>query len=473
MIQSVTAQPVNGKVTLDDTAVQAFKAQLRGDLIHPDDVAYDDARKVYNGMIDKRPALIARSADVADVIAAVNFGREHGLTIAVRGGGHSLGGQALCDDGLVIDLSRLRGIRVDPTNRTVRVEGGCTWEDVDHATAAFGLAVPSGIMSNTGVGGLTLGGGHGYLTRKFGLTIDSLLGADVVLADGRFVTASADENPDLFWALRGGGGNFGVVTSFLFKAHPVSSVYAGLMFWPFDKTAEVMRWFRDFITSAPEDLNGWCGTLTVPPAAPFPEALHGQKVCGIMWCYTGLLEEAESVFKPIRGFGPPVLDWVGPMLLPALNGMFNAAYPPGALQWYSKGDIFNELSDEAIALHIKYSAQLPTMLSTMHLYPINGAVHRVGEADTAWGYRKAMFSVSFNGADPDPANYERLRQWVRDYWLALHPHSAGGAYVNFLMEDGEDRVKAAYRDNYARLAQVKAKYDPMNLFHVNWNIKPA
>ena len=473
MTLPIATQSINNKITPDENAIQQFKILLRGEIVRPGDPSYDDARKIYNAMIDKRPALIVRCVDVADVIAAVNFGRDNGMTIAIRGGGHNLGGLATCDDSLVIDLSRMRSTRVDPANSTIRVEGGCNWEDVDHAGHPFGLAVPAGFVSNTGVAGLTLGGGHGYLTRKYGLTIDNLLSADIVLAEGRFVTASADENPDLFWALRGGGGNFGVVTSFLFKAHPVSTVYGGLMFWSFDKTAEVMRWYADFIAKAPEDIYGWCGTLTVPPAAPFPESLHGQKVCGIMWCYLGSLDKAEQAFEPIRGFGQPVMDWVGPIPFPALNSMFNAAYPPNQLQWYIKGDIFEELSDEAIALHVKYSAQLPTLLSTMHLYPINGAVHRVGEQDTPWTYRKALFSATYVGVDPDPANNPRMIQWCKDYWLALHPHSAGGAYVNFLMDDSQDRVEASYRGNYARLVKVKAKYDPQNLFHVNQNIKPV
>lgn len=458
---------------LSEDIIQGFMAQLRGSLVQPTDLAYNETRKLYNGMIDKRPALIARCVDVADVIAAVNFGREHGCDIAIRGGGHAVGGQAMCDGGLVIDLSRMRGIRVDPSNQSVRVEAGCIWEDVDHATHVFGLAVPAGIISNTGVAGLTLGGGHGYLTRKYGLTIDNLLSADVVLADGRFVTASAEEHPDLFWALRGGGGNFGVVTSFLFKAHPVSTIVGGFTLWTFDKTAQIMRWFADFIADAPEDLNGWCTTMVVPPMPPFPEALYGQKAVGMMWCYTGLLEEAEAAFKPVREVGDLAMDWLVPMPLPMLNSMFNAAYPPNQLQWYVKGDIFNTLSDEAIALHAKYSAQLPTAYSTVHLYPINGATHRVDERDTAWTARKSLLSVTYVGIDPDPANNALITQWCRDYWLALHPHSSGAAYVNFLTDDTPDRVVAAYGKNYARLAQIKAKYDPNNLFHINQNIRPA
>ena len=299
-------------------AVRAFdsgtlQANLRGELIQPGDAGYDAARKVYNGMIDKRPALIVRCADVADVIAAVNFGRENGLLVSIRGGGHNAGGLGICDGGLVIDLSRIRYTHVDPETGTVRVGGGCTWADVDHATHAFGLAVPSGIISTTGVGGLTLGGGMGHLTRQCGLTIDNLIAADVVLADGRYVTANEQQHADLFWALRGGGGNFGVVTSFVFKAHPIHTVYAGPMLWELDKAPAVMAWYREFITQAPENINGFFAFLTVPPGPPFPEHLHHKKMCGIVWCYTGPLEQAEATFKPIRSNVPPALDLVGPL----------------------------------------------------------------------------------------------------------------------------------------------------------------
>ncbi|HLZ21921.1 MAG TPA: FAD-binding oxidoreductase [Ktedonobacterales bacterium] len=459
-------------VRLAEADVQALSANLRGDLIQPGDAGYEEARKVYNGMIDKRPALIARCVDVADVMAAVNFAREHHLTVAVRGGGHNGPGLGTCDDGLVINLSRMKGIRVDPANRTVRVEGGCIWGEVDHATHPFGLAAPSGFISTTGVGGLTLGGGIGYLSRTLGLSLDNLLGVDMVLADGSFVTASADENADLFWAVRGGGGNFGVVTSFLFRLHPISTVYGGPMIWPIEQAADLLKFWRDFILTAPEDINGWFGFVTVPPAPPFPEAFQLKKMCAIVWCYTGPQEQAEERFASIRAFGTPVIDFAGPIPWPALQSLFDALYPPG-MQWYWKADFFNELSDQAIALHAKYGEELPTMFSTMHLYPINGAVHRVGKNDTAFSFRDANFSEVMVGVDPDPANNERMIQWARDYWLALHPYSAGGAYVNMMMDEGEDQVKAAYRDNYARLAQIKAKYDPTNLFHVNQNIKPG
>lgn len=457
---------------LTEKAISEFRAQLRGELIQPGDSTYDEARKVYNGMIDKHPALIAQCVDVADVINAVNFGRDNHLTIAVRGGGHNGPGFGTCDDGLVIDLSRMRGIRVDPANSTVRVEGGCVWGDVDHATHPFGLAVPTGFLSSTGVGGLTLGGGIGYLSRRYGLTIDNLLGVDMVLADGRFVTASANENADLFWAVRGGGGNFGVVTSFLFKGNPVHTVYGGPMIWPLDMAADLIHFWQDFILDAPDDMNGWFGFITVPPVAPFPEQYHLQKMCAIVWCYTGAHETAETAFKPIRQFGPPAIDFAGPIPLPALQSMFDGLYPAG-LQWYWRADFFNGYDDKVIGLHVKYGSQLPTMHSTMHIYPINGAAGRVGPHDTAWGYRDAKFAQVIVGVDPDPQNNERMTEWAKDYWLALHPYSAGGGYVNMIMDEGEERVKAAYGDNYARLAQIKAKYDPQNLFHVNQNIKPA
>lgn len=459
-------------VAIDDTEVQELASHLRGTLLRPGDAGYDEARQVYNGMIDKHPALIAKCVDVADVMAAVNFGRDHQLTVAVRGGGHNGPGLGTCDDGLVIDLGGMKGIRVDPVTRTARVEGGCTWGDVDHATHPFGLATPSGFISTTGVGGLTLGGGIGYLSRTLGLTIDNLLSVDIVLADGSFVTASSDEHSDLFWAVRGGGGNFGVVTSFLFQLHPISTVYGGPMLWPLEQMAEVMTFWRDFILNAPEEINGWFGLVTVPPAPPFPEQFHLQKMCAVVWCYTGEMEQAAPHFQPIRETLPPAVDFAGPIPWPVLQSLFDALYPKG-LQWYWKTDFFTDLSDKAIALHEKYGAQLPTMHSTMHLYPINGAVHRIGSGDTAFSFREANFAEVIVGVDPDPANNERMIGWAKDYWMALHPYSAGGGYINMMMDEGTDSVQTAYRDNYARLAQIKATYDPGNLFHVNQNIKPT
>ena len=458
---------------LDEATVEQFGGDLRGELIQPDDDGYDEARKVYNAMIDKRPRMIARCADVADVITSVNFARENEVLLAIRGGGHNGGGLGLVDDGLVIDLSGLSSVRVDQQERTVRVEGGATWGDVDHASHAFGMAVPTGIISTTGVAGLTLGGGHGYLARKYGLTIDNLLEADVVLADGSFVKASEEENEDLFWAIRGGGGNFGVVTSFLFRGNPVSTIYGGAMLWELDQAEEIMRWYREFSLQAPEDLYGFFAFLCVPPGPPFPEHLHNKNMCAVVWCYSGAVEEAEEAFRPIREeVGPAAFEFLGPMPLPVLNSLFDPLLPPG-LQWYWRGDFVNELSDEAIALHLEYGAALPTPLSTVHIYPIDGAVHRVGNDETAFSRRDANWSAVFVGIDPDPANAERITEWTKEYYEALHPYSAGGAYVNFMMDEGQERIKTTYRDNFERLVTIKNKYDPTNLFRVNQNIRPA
>ena len=361
----MTAQTIRTSSTIVPAErIEQFIDSLRGEVILPVDVGYDAARTVYNGMIDRYPAIIARCVDVGDVIAAVTFAREQGMLLAVRGGGHNGAGLGTCDGGLVIDLARLNGVHVDPVARTVRVGGGCTWGDVDHATHAFGLATPSGIISTTGVGGLTLGGGLGHLTRRFGLTIDNLLGVDMVLADGRFVTASAEEHEDLFWAVRGGGGNFGVVTSFLFQLHPLDTVIAGPTLWPLDQAAEVMRWYREFIVDAPEELNGFFAFLTVPPAPPFPEELHLKKMCGVVWCYTGSEAEVDAVFGPVLRVGTPALHGVQPMPYPMLQGAFDGLYPPGD-QWYWKADFVRELSDEAIARHIEHATVMPTPQSTM------------------------------------------------------------------------------------------------------------
>ncbi|MGZ5092817.1 MAG: FAD-binding oxidoreductase [Burkholderiales bacterium] len=457
---------------MNSAMIQAFTTTLRGKLIQPGEADYDAARKVYNAMIDRHPRMIVRCVDVADVMSAVTFARDQKLLLAVRGGGHNGGGLGICDDGLVIDLSGMRDVRVDPSACTVRVAGGATWGDVDHATHAFGLACPSGIISTTGVGGLTLGGGIGHLTRKFGLAIDNLLEVDVVLADGRFVRASEKENPDLFWALRGGGGNFGVVTSFLFRLHPLKNVIGGPTLWHLDEAGKVMRWYRDFIRKAPPELNGWFAFITVPPVPPFPEALHLKKVCAVVWSYTGPESEAEKVFAPIRAFGPPALYGIHAMPYPALQSAFDPLYPPGH-QWYWRADFVNELTDAAIAVHTEYAAQMPTPQSTMHLYPIDGKAHAVGNADTAFSYRDANWAAVIVGVDPDPAKREAITAWTKRYWEALHPHSAGGAYVNFMMDEGQDRVQATYRGNYERLARVKQKYDPANLFRVNQNVRPA
>jgi FAD/FMN-containing dehydrogenase len=456
--------------SLVTSIIEDFKQTVRGNVILPEDSEFDDARKVYNGMIDKHPGMIVNCTDVADVIAAINFGRENNLLVAIRGGGHNGGGLGLCDDGLVIDLSGIKYVRVDPAEKTVRVGGGNVWGEVDHATHPFGLAVPAGIISTTGVGGLTLGGGVGHLSRKYGLTIDNLLEADMVLADGTFVTVNPDQHPDLYWAIRGGGGNFGVVTSFKFKAHPVKSVFGGPTLWPIEKTEEIMEWYHEFIHDATEELNGFIATLIIP-GDPFPEHLHNKQFCGIVWCYTGNSGTEEEIFKPVFDMDP-LFEHLGIMPYPAIQSLFDGLMPPG-MQWYWRADFFNELGQEVRAQHLKFGSNIPTPLSQMHLYPISGAAGRVGNEETPWAYRDAKYAGVYVGVDPDPANAEKLTQWAKDYWNALHPYSSGGAYSNFMMDEGQDRVKASYKHNYERLAKIKYKYDPNNLFKVNQNIIPV
>jgi len=453
-------------------SIDQLKSAFRGALIQPGDADYESARKVYNGMIDKHPQLIAKCVDVADVIAAVNFGRENNLLTAIRGGGHNGGGLGTCDGGLVIDVSRMKGIRVNPTEKTVRVEPGCVWGDVDHATHAFGMAVPCGFISTTGVPGLTLGGGIGYLTRRYGLTIDNLLSVDMVLADGSFVTSDSKNNPDLFWAVRGGGGNFGVITSFEFRMQPVDMVQFGPTFWPLEQSGEVLRAYREFIKQAPEDVSGFFAFLVVPPAPMFPEHLHMKKVCAIVWCCTASAEQTDAATKSMRSVGTPLLDHVGPAPFPVVQSMFDGLFVTG-LQWYWRADNFTDLNEEAIAQHVRHGSEVPTMLSTMHLYPVNGAAQRVGKNETAYSFREALFAEVIVGVDPDPANAEKITNWCKEYWDALHPFSAGGAYLNFMMDEGQERIQASYRDNYQRLAVIKKKYDPNNFFRVNQNIRPA
>lgn len=460
----------NSVKQLDPSVIAAFGAQLRGTLVMPSDAAYDDTRKVYNGMIDKHPGLFAMCVDVADVMASVNFGREHNLLLAIRGGGHNGGGLGLCNEGLVIDLSGLKYVRVDTAANTVRVGGGNLWGEVDHATHPFGLAVPAGIISSTGVGGLTLGGGVGHLSRKYGLTIDNLLEADMVLADGSFVTVNKEQHPDLFWAIRGGGGNFGIVTSFKFQAHPVSTVFGGPTLWPIEQTEEIMAWYHEFLKEAPDDLNGFIATMVIP-GPPFPETLHNKAFCGIVWCYTGDLEKAPAAFEPILA-KDPIFQHVGEMPYPVIQTMFDGLFPHG-LQWYWRADFFKELGPEIRAQHLKFGSSIPTPLSQMHLYPISGAASRVGAEETPWAYRDASYSGVIVGVDPDPENAPKITDWCKAYWEALHPYSAGGAYSNFMMEEGQERVQASYKHNYKRLAQIKGSYDPDNLFRVNQNIIPT
>jgi FAD/FMN-containing dehydrogenase len=451
-------------------SISSLKEKLKGEIILPTDDNYDEARSIYNGMIDKRPGLIVKCKNTDDVIAAVQFAQNEGIEVSIRSGGHSGPGLALVDDGMVIDLSPMKGIKVDPKNKTAKVEPGCTWGEVDAATHEYGLATVSGVISTTGVGGLTLGGGHGYLTRKYGLTIDNLISADVVLADGSLIHASEKENTDLFWALRGGGGNFGVVTSFEYRLHPVKNVIAGPMFWPIDQLETTMKWYRDWLPEMPDDLYAFYLVAEVAAGDPFPEEIHGKKVCGLLWCYTGPGNQFEGFIQQARDVAEPLFEFTGEMPYPTLQSMFDGLYPKGH-QWFWKGDFVKDLSDEAIQEHKKF-AKVPTSQSTMHLYPVDGAAHEVGSDETAWNKRDARWSMVIVGVDPDPENAEKIKKWARDYWEALHPHTLGGSYINFMMEEGQDRVEASYGENYERLQKVKTKYDPENFFHVNQNIKP-
>jgi hypothetical protein len=458
--------------SLSDLALRDL-ADLSDNLIGPTDPGYDEARAVHNGMIDRHPALIIRCGSPGDVARAIAFGRDHDVAIAVRGGGHNGGGLGVVDDGVVIDLSRMADVVVDPSSGTVTVGGGATWGDVDRATAEHGCVVPSGIISTTGVGGLTLGGGLGHLTRGLGLSIDNLVGAEVVLADGSLVHADANEHPDLFWGLRGGGGNFGVVTAFEFRTNPLgATVMAGPTFWPIEQLPEVMRFYREFLPAAPRNLGGFFASMTVPPVDMFPAELHMRKVAAVMWCIDGSEEEATRLLAPVHDVGTPLLHGVGPMPHPVLQSLFDGLYTKG-LQCYWRADFVNELSDELIAKHLEWSEKLPSMHSTMHLYPIDGAAHDVGSADTAFSYRDTQWAEVIFGVDPDPAHADDIRDWCVGYWDATHPFSAGGAYVNFMMDEGQERVRATYRNNYDRLARVKAQYDPDNVFRVNQNIHPA
>lgn len=455
---------------LQEDILQAFATEIKGELIYPNSPGYDDARQVYNGMIDKQPGLIVKCVDVADVMASVNFGRNNKLLTAVRGGGHNAGGLGICDDGLVIDLSGIKFIRVNTTDNTVQVGGGNVWGEVDHGTHPFGLAVPAGIISTTGVGGLTLGGGVGHLSRKYGLTIDNLLEADMVLADGSFVTVNANQKDDLFWAIRGGGGNFGIVTAFKFQAHPVKSVYAGPTLWPIEKTEEIMEWYHGFIHHAPDELNGFITTLNIP-GPPFPPELHHKKFIGIVWCYSGNVINGPEIFKPVMELNP-LFEHVGEMPYPSVQTLFDGLFPPG-MQWYWKADFYTDIPQEAATVHKKFGAKIPTPLSQMHMYPISGAASRVDNNDTPWAYRDAKYAGVIVGVDPDAANAEKIMNWSKAYWNALHPYSSGGTYLNFIMDEGQERIKASYRDNYERLTKIKHRYDPDNFFRTNQNIVPT
>jgi FAD/FMN-containing dehydrogenase len=451
--------------------VGQLRDQVRGETITAEDAAYEDARRVHNAMIDRRPRVIIRCADADDVVAAVNFARESGLDLAVRGGSHSVPGFGTADDAVVIDLSRMQAVEVDPEMRTARAQGGATWGVFNDATHAHGLATTGGIISTTGIGGLSLGGGIGYLSRGLGLSCDNLLSAEVVTAAGRILTASEREDEDLFWAIRGGGGNFGVVTSFEYRLHPVREIYGGPMLYELKDAGTVLAFYRDYIRDAPEELGGFPAWQIAPPLPFIPENRHGDTFLIFVACWAGPVEEGEAALKPFREVAPVVAEHVGPMPYPALNSAFDDLVPPG-LQHYWKANFVKELTDEAIDAHLEHGPKVPAVNSTVHIYPINGACHRVAPDATAFAYRDATFATVIAGMWPDPADNDANIAWVRDFYDATAPHSEEGGYINFMADDDQDRIRANYRQNYDRLVDVKRKYDPDNLFHLNQNIRP-
>ena len=451
--------------------VDLLRDRVTGGIVTPDDPAYDEARTVYNAMIDRRPELIIRCANREDVVAGVDYARDHGLALAVRGGGHSVPGFGTADDAVVVDLSGLQRVTVDPEARTARAQGGCTWGAFNDATHAHGLATTGGVISTTGVGGLTLGGGIGYLARGVGLSCDNLISAEVVTADGRTLRASERENDDLFWAIRGGGGNFGVVTEFEFGLHPVSEIYGGPMFFELEDAGTVLRFYRDFIQDAPAEFGGFPAWQIAPPLPFIPEARHGQPFLAFVACWAGPIEEGEKALAPFREVAPIVAEHVGPMPYPALNSAFDALVPAG-LQHYWKANFVTELTDEIIEAHLEHGPRVPVVNSTVHIYPINGACHDVAADATAFAYRDATFATVIAGMWPDPADNEANVAWVRDYYEATAPLSEEGGYVNFMAGDDQNRIKANYKGNYGRLVEVKRAYDPDNLFRVNQNITP-
>lgn len=452
-------------------SVEPLREQVRGDVIDQASDEYEQARHVYNAMIDRRPAVIVRAVNAGDVMTAVGFARGNGLAVAVRGGGHSVPGFGTWDDAVVIDLARMRGVHVDPRNRTARADGGATWGDFNAATHAFGLATTGGIISTTGVGGLTLGGGIGYLARGCGLSVDNLISADVVTADGRFLTCSERENEDLFWAIRGGGGNFGVVTSFEFKLHPVGSIYGGPMFYDMRDARTVLEFFREFIKDAPEEMGAFPAFQIAPPLPFIPEDRHGRPHVAIIGCWAGPMVEGERRFRAFHEAAEVVAEHVGPMPYPALNSAFDALVPPG-LQHYWKANYARELTDDAISAHLEHAPRLPAVNSTVHLYPIDGACHRVPADATAFGHREASYAVVLAGMWPDASQNQANIKWVRDYSDAITPHSEAGGYVNFMSEDDSLRTADNYGGSYERLVAAKRRYDPENLFRANQNIKP-
>ena len=457
-------------------AIEEFQLKFRGPLIKPGDERYDEVRQVWNGMIDKRPALIARCTGSADVVAAINFARSHNLPVSVRGGGHNAAGNAVCDDGLMIDLSLMKGIHVDPHARTARAEAGVTWAELDRETQAFGLATPGGVVSTTGIAGLTLGGGHGWLRRKYGLACDNLLSADIITAAGQFLTASETENSDLFWAIRGGGGNFGIVTSFEYRLHPVGpEVMAGVIFYPFAAAKTVLAGWRDFMASAPDEISSNANLWSIPPTPHFPAELHWQPMCGVAALYAGPVEAGQQALQPLRELADPIADASAPLPFTVMQAMFDPFFPKGELNYYWKSLNLSRLDDEAIATLIAYAQKRPSPMSLIDVWAMGGAVKRIGAQETAFGDRSAPFTLVLNTSWPDPKDSDRNIAWTRTLWSEMRQFSSGNIYLNFpgLGEDNDETVKKAYGPNYDRLVRLKNKYDPENFFHLNQNIKPS
>jgi FAD/FMN-containing dehydrogenase len=460
---------------VDAQALAGLRETIRGPVLTPDDPRYDEARSIWNALIDRRPALIVQCSGAADVVDAVNFAREQGLVLSIKAGGHNVAGNAVNDGGIVLDLSQMRGVHVDPDAQTVRVQGGATWGDLDRETQLFGLAVPGGVVSTTGVAGLTLHGGVGHLRRKHGLSIDNLISVDIVTADGQFRQASASENEDLFWAVRGAGSNFGVVTSFEFQAHPVGPmVFVGAIFYPFEEAKTILPAWRDFMTAAPEELSSLAICWSVPPHPPFPPEIHGTPVVVVAAAYSGSVEDGERVVQPLRELAEPVVDASGPWPWLGLQSGFDAIFPKGELRYWKSRSV-TELSDEVIDEIISLASRRPTPLTDIVTWHHGGAMSRVGETETAYGGRDVQFLVTAEASWTDPAQNEEAIAWAREVWDAMERYSTGSVYLNFpgLGEEEDDLAHAGYGANYARLAELKAKYDPENLFRMNINIPPA
>jgi FAD/FMN-containing dehydrogenase len=463
------------EASLDAEVLAGLREMVRGPVLTSDDPGYDEARSLWNALVDRRPALIVQCSGAADVVDAVNFAREQGLVLSIKAGGHNVAGNAVNDGGIVLDLSQMRGVTVDPTARIVRVQGGATWGDCDRETQLFGLAVPGGVVSTTGVAGLTLHGGVGHLRRKHGLSLDNLISVDIVTADGQFRRASASENEDLFWAVRGAGSNFGVVTSFEFQAHPVGPmVFVGAIFYPFEEAKAILPAWRDFMATAPEELSSLAICWSVPPHPPFPPELHGTPVVVVAAAYSGSVEDGERIVQPLRELAEPVVDASGPWPWLGLQSGFDAIFPQGELRYWKSRSV-TELSDEVIDEIVSLASRRPTALTDITIWHHGGAMSRVGETETAYGGRDVQFLVTAEASWTDPAQNDEAIAWAREVWDAMEAYTTGSVYLNFpgLGEEEDNLARAGYGANYERLAELKAKYDPDNLFRMNINIPPA